>query len=183
MTKKYWLVLILFFITACAPWAKVGGDYREESQNYSVTLPEGWMKSNTVDGLLVTRDGVLLQTIRVERFKIDQDLKHTRKKYSQNMPPQEMADVTIDNIKSDPLITNFKLLESSPATLSGIPGSKIVYEFKTKEGQLRFKCIHYGIMSGEWIYGIRYVAAARHYFDKDVQTFETVSQSFRLLKP
>ncbi|SEM65366.1 hypothetical protein SAMN04489760_13037 [Syntrophus gentianae] len=181
--KKCWLVLILLVLTACAPWARVGGDYREESQNYSVTLPEGWMKSNTVNDLLVTHDGVLLQTIRIERFKTDQELKHTRKKYSRNMLPQEMADVAIDNIKSDPMITNFKLLESSPATLSGIPGFKIVYEFKTKEGQLRFKCIYYGIMSGEWNYGIWYRAAARHYFDKDVQTFETVSQSFRLLKP
>ncbi|OPY13081.1 MAG: hypothetical protein A4E70_02046 [Syntrophus sp. PtaU1.Bin005] len=181
--KKCWLVLILLVLTACAPWVKVGGDYRAEPENYSVTLPEGWMKSNTVTGLLVTRDGVLLQTIRVGRFNVDQELKNTRKKYSRNMLPQEMADVAIDNIKSDPLITNFKLLESSPATLSGIPGSKIVYEFKTKEGQLRFKCIHYEIMSGEWIYGIWYRAAARHYFDKDVQTFETVSQSFRLLRP
>jgi hypothetical protein len=180
--KRLGLLFIVVFITACAPWAKVGGDYRADSQNYSVSLPDGWMRSNMVKELLITRDGVLLQNIRIDSFKLDQELKHTKKKYSKNMLPQEMAEVTVDDIKSDPMVMNFKLLENSPATISGSPGFKIVYEFRTKEGELRFKSIHYGTISGEWYYGIRYLAASRYYFDKDVGTFESVVQSFRLIR-
>lgn len=35
-------------------------------------------------------------------------------------------------------------------------------------------------MYGDWFYSIRYTAPLRYYFDKDVQTFEKVVESFKL---
>lgn len=55
--------LLFITIIACAPWVRVGGLYKSDSHNFSVELPQGWMKSNTVDHLLITRDGILLQSI------------------------------------------------------------------------------------------------------------------------
>ena len=44
----------------------------------------------------------------------------------------------------------------------------------------RFIC--YGMISGDHLYRIMYLAPVRYYFDKDLSTFENVVRSFRLTK-
>jgi hypothetical protein len=36
-------------------------------------------------------------------------------------------------------------------------------------------------LEGKWVYRLIYQAAARYYFDRDLATFETLRESFRLL--
>ena len=53
--------------------------------------------------------------------------------------------------------------------------------YKTKD-DLKLRVVYCGVIQGEWFYGIRYSAPQRHYFDKDLKTFETVLRSFKLNK-
>jgi len=66
------------------------------------------------------------------------------------------------------------------ASGDGRQGFRLVYTWATKDGR-RLKRIHYGFMEGKWVYRIIYQAAARHYFDRDLTTFEKLRESFRLL--
>lgn len=160
---------------------QVGGLYTSEHHNFSVELPQGWMRLNTDEYLFVTRDGALLQNILIERLHIDKGLKYTKKKFKKGMLPQEAAEVILDSIASDQTVLNFEVIENTPTKISEFSGFKAVFTYKNKDG-LRFKSIYYGFMIGEWFYGIRYTAALRHYFDKDLKTFEKVRESFKLLK-
>jgi len=178
---KRYLVILLLLITGCAPWVKVGGLYKSPPHNFSVELPNGWMRLNTGDRLYITRDGVLLQNIIIERLNIEKPLEHTKKKFSKDMLPQEVAEVVLDNISSDQTVLNFEVKENIPARISGFPGFKVVFTYKNKDG-LWLKSILYGFIGDEWFYGIRYTAARRYYFDKDLRTFEKVFESFRLIK-
>lgn len=178
---KRYLLIVLLFVVGCAAWVKVGGLYKSEPHNFSVELPSGWMRLNTRDRLYITRDGVLLQNIMIERLNIEKPLEHTKKKFSKDMLPQEVADVVLDNISSDQTVLNFEVLENIPARISGFPGFKVVFTYKNKDG-LRLKSISYGFVTNEWFYGIRYTAAHRYYFDKDLKTFERVFESFKLIK-
>lgn len=178
---KRFLLILLLFVAGCAPWAKVGGLYTSKPHNFSVELPAGWMKFNTRERLYTTRDGVLLQNIIIERLNIEKPLEHTKKKFSKDMLPQEVAEVILDNISSDQTVLNFEVIENIPARISGFPGFKVVFTYKNKDG-LRLKSILYGFIDNEWFYGIRYTAALRYYFDKDRKTFEKVFESFRLIK-
>ncbi|MCL5062963.1 MAG: PsbP-related protein [Nitrospiraceae bacterium] len=179
MKKPLWIFLLL--IMGCAPWLQVGGLYTSEDYNFSVELPQGWMRFNTDEYLLITRDGVLLQNILIERLPINKELKYTKKKFKKGMLPQEVAEVVLDNISSDQTNLNFELIENSPAKIGGFSGFKVVFTFKTKDG-VRLKSIYYGFIADEWFYGIRYTAAIRYYFDKDIKTFERVFESFKLIK-
>lgn len=176
-------LIVLLFIAGCvhAPWVQVGGLYTSESHNFSVEIPHGWMRLNTDKYLLITRDGVLLQNILIERLPIDKQLKHTKKKFNTGMLPQEAAEVILDNISSDQTNLNFEVIENIPAKIGEFPGFKAVFTYKNTDG-LRLKSIYYGFMVGEWFYGIRYTAASRHYFEKDLKTFEKVFESFKLIK-
>lgn len=178
---KRFLLILLLFIAGCAPWAQVGGVYTSKPHNFSVELPNGWMKFNTRELLYTTRDGVLLQNIIIERVNIEKPLKHTKKKFAKGMLPQEAAGVVLDNISSDETVLNFEVIENIPARISGFPGFEVVFTYKNKNG-LRLKSILYGFIVDEWFYVIRYTAAHRYYFDKDLETFRRVFESFKLIK-
>lgn len=178
--KKY-VCIILLFVIGCAVWKPVGGAYKKEDLNFSVEFPHGWMMSGVKNSIVVTRDGTLLQKILIERLHVDDELKNTKKKFKKGMLPQEAAEVILDNISSGQDTMNFEIIENTPVKVSGNPGFKAVFTYKNKDG-LKIKSIYYGFMVGEYFYGIRYIAAQRYYFDKDINTFEKVVESFKLMK-
>ena len=72
-------------------------------------------------------------------------------------------------------------IENIPVKINGIPGFRATFCYKNKDG-LKIKSTYYGFTSGEWFYSLRYAAALRHYFEKDIETFEKVIKSFKLIK-
>jgi hypothetical protein len=151
-----------------------------DSQGYEASLPAGWRRATTVgDSLLVTRDGVSLQNIRVERVAVGDELPRTKKRFAKGMSPQDVAEVELDEVRSDQGMRNVELAENVPFQVAGLPGFKLVYTFKTENG-LRLKRVHYGVLVRDWVYRIQYQAAARYYFEKDLATFERVRESFKV---
>jgi len=177
------LLATLFVATGCvtAPWVPTDGAYTSPVDRYAIDLPQGWMRwTQGEDGrLVVTRDGVLLQVIMIERFRVGEPLKHTKKQLARGMMPQEAAEVVLDNFSSNKDISGLEVKDNRPITISGKPGFWTVFTYKTKD-ELKLKVVYCGVLDGEWFYGIRYSAAQRHYFDKDLKTFETVLRSFKL---
>lgn len=175
------LVFLLSALSGCAPWVQVEGPYRMDSQGYEASLPAGWRRATSVeDSLLLTRDGVSLQYIRIERVATGDELAHTKKKFAKGMSPQDVGEVELEEVRSDQGMRNFELLENIPFQVAGLPGFKLVYTFKTGNG-LRLKRVHYGVLVRDWVYRVQYQAPARYYFDKDILTFERVRESLRLL--
>jgi len=174
-----WIILII--LVGCAPWTQVGGLYKNESHNFTVELPDGWMRWRQGEHLFITRDGVSLQYIQVGRTKLEDPLKYTKKKFSKGMLPQEAAEVYLDNLASNSNISNLLVIENIPVTINGISGFKAAYTYKDKDG-LKLKSTYYGFIVGDWIYWMYFNAAQRYYFDKDIKTFEKVVESFKLIK-
>ena len=96
------------------------------------------------------------------------------------MLPQEAAGIIIDELASDRYLMNFSVIENAPATVDGHAGFKILFTYKDKKGS-QFKTQYYGFISAESFYNLRYCAAARHYFDKDIAAFEQIISSFKLV--
>ena len=177
-------VLAVILLAGCAPITAVGGKLTLPDQGFEVDLPPGWYRieaASVREALLLTKDGLPLQFIRIERVAVEKALSHTTKRFTQGMPPQEAAAVEVDNLRSGPEMADFTLLENEPANVGGRRGFRLVATWKTKEG-LRLKRIHYGFLDGPWVYRLIYQqAAARHYFDRDLATFDVVRASLRLL--
>jgi hypothetical protein len=175
-----WISLTVL-LGGCTTLIAVGGKLTLSDEGFEVDLPQGWYRFEQVsDALIITRDGSLLQFIRVERFSVEKELPFTKRKFAPGMLPHDVAEVEADNIRSNPNAFNFELLENAPANLGGRPGFRMTYTWKTREG-LRLKVVHYGFLDGKWVYRLLYQAAARYYFDRDLATFERVRVSFRLL--
>lgn len=97
------------------------------------------------------------------------------------MLPQEVAQMVIDNFKSNPNLVGQEVLENNPETIGAQQGFKLVITWKNIEG-LRTKSIIYGFLLGKYYYELYYRAYDRYYFEKDVVAFEKIKNSFSLLK-
>ncbi len=177
-----WAVLAGLLLAGCAlRYAAVGGDMSFPEYGFALTAPQGWYQATgPVEAFLITRDGRLLQFIGIQRVEMDKELKFTKRKFDGKMPPHEVAEVELDNERSEPGVGDFAVEENAPATVAGRPGFRLVYTWKTKEG-LRLKRVHYGFLDGKWVYRLMYQAAARYYYEKDLATFERVRDSFKLM--
>ena len=97
------------------------------------------------------------------------------------MLPQEAAGIILDELASDRFLTNFSVIENAPAIIDGQDGFKILFAYSDKKGS-RFKTVYYGFISGGSFYNLRYCAAMRHYFARDIAEFEQIKNSFKLMK-
>lgn len=174
-------ILGLFF-WGCAPWQLVGGNYENRSENFKTEFPNGWRKFNlSQDDVFITKDGFSLELIRISRSPIEKKLKHTEKKFTKGMLPQEVAEIVIQNFRSNPDIINQQILSNIPAEIGGYPGFNIMVSFQTKDG-LTKKSVVYGFLSGNSYYEILYEAPERYYFEKHESDFERVKDNFKLLQ-
>jgi hypothetical protein len=181
---KYILVFLLIgivFIVGCAPWSVVGGPYKDSALNIKVDLPDGWKKKNNTTSLIITNDGTGLQLIQINRMEVKKELTFSKKKFTAGMLPQEVAQLVVDNFKSNPNIVGQEVLENNPETIGGQQGFKLVISWNTIDG-LKSKSVLYGFLLGKWYYELIYEAPVRYYYEKDVAAFEKIKDSFSLIK-
>ena len=177
--KLLFLFFLVVLLSGCvSTWKQVGGNYSSKEIHFTADLPNGWMTLQSPDLLLITKDGILLQNIIIKRMELTEELEDSKKKFRSDMLPHEQAELIIDDFTSNQSMLNFQVLENRPVTIDGNKGFRIVFTYKNNDG-LRVKSIYNGFMVQDWFYSIRYTAAARYYFDKDLDSFEKTFNSFK----
>ncbi len=181
--KKIIVLIVLVSLAGCAPqrpWVKAEKLYTNQSQGFSVELPDNWMRSGKTEFLTATRDGFPLQSIYIGRFDITKNpLKNTKRTLNKDMLPQEVAEIVLDDTISGSGFFDVKTEENVPITIGGVPGFRLVYTFKNNSG-LKMKAILCGCLKNGWLLMARYGAPQRHYFDMDVATFDQVFRSLKI---
>jgi hypothetical protein len=174
-------VLAAILVGCASSWRMAEGEYKVKDLNFMVTLPQDWKRApNTGKVVVLSRDGLELQQIRLGRMEMGKELDNTKKKITGDMLPQEVAETLIDDLMADFDMANKQIVENIPDNIDGMPGFKITYAFQTSLG-LKKRSVSYGFVQGNWVYFLTYNASARWYFDKDYPTFEGIKNSFRLL--
>ncbi|MGB5748486.1 MAG: hypothetical protein WBM69_16015 [Desulfobacterales bacterium] len=181
MKKLLLLLISLCLIFGCAAAADKRSLKDLPKSDFSVEIPAGWWKPQYVNKYLITKDGPFLQYVLIQQRPVDRPFKHTQKKFRNRMLPLEAAQIIIDEIASDRNITNFTVVENAPANIDGHDGFKILFTYKDKKGS-EFKTLYFGFISGGSYYNLRYNAAMRHYYDKDIADFKQILTSFKLVK-
>ena len=167
-------------LNGCTLWVPVGGHYVSTDHAFEVELPSGWRRANsTREGLIVTRDGLPLQIIRIVREPFDKELPFTQRKLEKTMLPQEIAEIIIDNIGSNQNISNFQVSANQPTTVGGYAGFKIAFSYQTKEN-LKKQGVYYGVLVDQWYYRLLLEAPSRHYFPRDQTILERIKETFKI---
>jgi hypothetical protein len=184
MRKFFILGIAVFLLTGCAsltPWTEMKkADYRDTGRGFTATIPTGWMRCNYLKFFLITRDGLSLNRIAVEKSKPDTKLDFTKKRFALDMTPQDLAEVEIDDCKSNPNIKNLKLVSNTPAEIDGKNAFRIEM-LTTDQNGLKERVIEYGFIADKFIYIIGYGAPQQYYFTKYFSDFEKFLASFKLI--
>jgi hypothetical protein len=176
------LALAAACATARPSWVPAGGAYSPPSGRYSLQLPDGWMRHEEPDRVLISRDGLFLQRIDVGTRQVGESLGSTKKKLARGMLPQEVAEVLEDAIVSSPGMQGSTLLENTPAEVAGRPGLKLVFGYKDPDG-LKTRVVLYGVLVEDTLYELSFRAPERHYFARDLDAFEQVRASLKIRAP
>lgn len=174
------VVGLLLCLSSCATWSPVGGNFVASGDGYEVELPEGWRRFMPYrDGVALTFDGLELQAVYLARRPFDKEAPNTKRKIAKGMLPQEVAEVVIDDLRSDRNRGNLEIVENAPVSLGGYAGFKLVYSYQAATN-LRKRGIYYGALVGDWYYFVYYQAPARYFFERDLPTFEKIRSSFKI---
>jgi hypothetical protein len=164
-------------LTACAgPW-NIAPDQLSEPQ-WSIASPEGWMHLSMQGSEMLSKDGPYLEYILIQSRSLAQGFRFTNQKLNRDMLPHEAAQVIADNMRSDPLIRRLRLLDSEPAMVGGHAGFRLIYSYQDPNG-VEIKTIYYGVVLPNRFFNLRYTAAHRYYFDKELPAFNEVFDSLR----
>ena len=178
MKKLIPLLICLLFLFNCVSAAQERSLKNLPDADFSVNIPYGWWKPEYTSKFLLTKDGPFLQYVLIQQRPLKKPFRYTKKKIRKGMLPQEAAGIIIDELASDRYLMNFSVIENTPATIDGHAGFKIRFTYKDKK-ESQFKTLYYGFISGNFFFNLRYSAAARHYFDKDIDDFEKIVSSFQ----
>jgi hypothetical protein len=177
------IVLVMALLSGCAPaWIKVDNAARNyHGEHYSVTLPVGWMRLESDDSLVLSRDGILLQVISIQFRPHKNTFEKIEKDSSTTMLPSELAQLTIAELKAthENGLPSLEILRNAPVELAGHTGFDIHLRYKTDAG-LRMDMAMRGFVDNSGFYLLKFSAPTLYYYERDRQTYETLTESLQL---
>jgi hypothetical protein len=177
------ILLVLLLLSGCTPtWVKVDDTGRNySSEHYSVTLPAGWLRVESDGILILSKDGILLQLISIQFRPHENAFEKIEKDASASMLPSELAQLAIAELKAsqDDSLPSLEVLRNAPVEIAGRTGFDIHLRYKTDAG-LRMDMEMRGVVDDSGLYLLKYSAPTLHYFERDRQTYVTVTESLQL---
>ncbi len=180
MKKFFWIILFLF-AAGCVACTHTGGFSKPASYSFTIDIPEGWRKIDNNRYLFVTKESPFLQYIMVQNRPIGRSFRNTKKKIQKEMLPEEAAQIIIDELVSDQNLVNLRILDNTPVSIKNYDGFKILYTYSDSEGQA-YKTLYYGFIKEDTFFNLRFTAAARIYFERDIGSFRNILNSFQIIK-
>jgi len=182
MKRLLVVLIVLGLIAGCASAANRRSLKDLPDYNFSVEIPDGWFKPKYETRYLITKEEkATLLYVFIQQRPLDRSFKNTQKKLSTRMLPLESAGLILDELSSDRRIMSFEVLENTPAIIDGHAGFKILFTHKSKTG-FKYKTLYYGFINGDSFYNIRYSAGMPDYYDKGIEDFKQILDSFKLVE-
>lgn len=170
-------LVLLLCVAACAVWSQVQEPRVSGPQGLAFLAPVGWMRFNQAgDTVLLTRDGLGIQLIRIELRPHDRAFPALKKASSADMLPSEAADLLVAELKRDPFLANLRVVDNGPALLTGKPGFRVHGQYRDERGA-PFDLVAVGRATDQGLLVAFYRSLTTHYFARDLPVYEQVLAS------
>lgn len=174
------LVLSLaVLLSSCAAWTHLEQPTRVTGPNgLSVMAPADWVRFNLVgdDVILLTRDGLPIQMLRIEYRKADKAFPSIKKKSNPDMLPSETADLLLADLRADKALANLKVLENTPYKVAGKLGFRIHGQYRDERGA-SFDLVAVGCTTKTGLVLLFYRSLSIHYYARDLKLFDQTVDS------
>jgi len=182
--KQMLTLVFVVLLCACQQMPERVDTARSEApdKSYTVDLPVGWIKQQTVDkrSMLASRDGFLLEFVAITKRPLKEAFPKTKKAATPDMLPAELAELEIAEIKSqDQFTAALSVAENEPAEIGGQEGFQVRLSYKNIRG-LEIQRVVDGFADKSAYYQVEFGAPTLYYFDTYYPDFQKVLASFRL---
>lgn len=157
-------------------WEPTAGNYHSNKIGVSADLPEGWARYTPERDVVLTRDGFLLQSMRISRDDYGTEIPNTTRTIEKDMLPQEAAQVLIDSMSTDTDRHRLEVTDNQPAEVDGNPGFRVEVTYSTAEGPTMRETV-YGVLTPDSYVLARYRAPDRYYHERTANDFEATVAS------
>jgi hypothetical protein len=142
-----------------------------------VAVPDGWLRYNPENpALVITKDGLQLEAIRVSMTRAGKRLEGTERRYQRGMLPHEVADLSLALIKAREDTNDFQIESMDFATIAGHEGFHAKASYLDETG-LKKRLWLFGSMIDGYACQLHFVAAEPIYFDKYLPVFQQLVSS------
>ncbi|BAN70107.1 hypothetical protein [endosymbiont of unidentified scaly snail isolate Monju] len=182
--KRLGLITLFLLLAGCAgQWVHIrdNGQRQISSSRYDVALPLDWVRRETPDGLIVSRDGPDLQKILLRAVPHDKAFPTIEQTSRPDMLPSDLGARFIAELRagdSDGL-PSLEIEEEGPASLDGHEAFRLRANYRNADG-IRFRLLAYGTVTDKGYVELVYVAPAIYYFARNLDDFEAVRASLKL---
>jgi len=145
----------------------------------SASLPQGWARYSPDPDLVMTRDGLLLETIRVSRKAYGSKLENTDRKFTKGIDAQEAAQILIDAFAADKNRHNLQVVDNRPVAIDGHAGFALEVTYRTPEGLTIRETMYVALVGDSYVIA-RFTAPDRHYHELHKGAFEEVVKTLKI---
>ena len=172
---------VLVLLAGCTAPTWVTEQKPQTAAKIAVTadIPPGWARYSPEKDLVMTRDGFLLQTIRVSRAAYGSKIEHTSRTITRGLDGQEAAQILLDAFAADQTKRALTIVDNRPVMIDGHPGFRIEIAYRTAEGMTVRETLCVALVEDSYVVA-RYTAPDRHYHELHAGAFEHVVQSLKI---
>ena len=140
----------------------------------AVQPPAGWVYQRSGYEVLTSRDGPLLNAMSFELRKHKKAFPAVKKASTPDALPEDLAEIYVADMKSQPGISDVNVISTEPAVLAGLPAFRvhITYVLMQEMGGAPFEQVALGTPLQDYLLVARYWAPQLHFFETYLPAFE-----------
>lgn len=179
MTKR-WIALLTLcaMLSGCAVWTRLESGALTHA-GITIQTSANWIHlAAKKDGILITRDGALVQNITAEYLEGEKIFPKTKQVFSKDVTPQDLAQRVVAELRQTPAFSGLEIKQIEPAVLAGRPGFRATTEWRNDRGAA-YQRVIVGAEQGGGLLLVQYQALKRFFFARDLGEFDRVVASVK----
>lgn len=174
------MVLIIFLVGCTAIKLIKENNNSWKYSKFSSKLPIGWVKYASPGNVLsLTKDGEYLQNISIGKTKTGRELPNTKRKVTEDLLLQELAQIMIDEFSLTEGIASFEVMSQRPANIAGVDAFQLEFKYSNTD-LVKYHGIIYGFIYKKKYYEIEYRALEQHYHAESVSEIDSFIKNFKV---
>lgn len=171
-------LLLAVALSGCAVWTRLDGGPVSHA-GVAIVAPADWVHlSAKKDGLLITKDGILIQSIQLDYLEGDKIFPKSKQSFVKGTPAQDLAQRVVGELRQAPGMSGLEVKQVEPAMVAGRAGFRALTEWKNERGATYQRIVAGAEVDGGLLL-VQYQALKRFFFSRDLPEFERVLLSVK----
>jgi len=163
-------------------WVSTEGEQHANEIALSADVPEGWSRWRSDRDITLTKDGMLLQMIRINRTEYGAVYENTDLTIQPGITPLEASQIIVEDMQANQKLRSLDLLDNRPANVADHPGLRMEFTYKDDDNLKVHEIVYVALTPDSYVVA-RCRAPDRHYIEIVSGDFERIVASIRLDPP